>query len=328
MKKKLLIIVPIILVLIIGIFTGLYFLTDLFKSPKTLFYKYLAQSIESESGKYSYDDFLEELKKQSETNSSSNGNITIETSLEDESYDILKDMKIDYSAKVAPSQEKAYYNAEVAYKNKKIATGELLITDNKYGVKSNNIYDKYIYAENSNLKSLAEKLGIDNTSIPDSFEKINIYDLYYISKEKRKSITDRYFDILDEKLDKDKFSAEKNVEIDVNGESIKADAYTLSINSSDVYDIMLSIFETLKDDDETLDLLMEKYDMLNINESLISAKSENISISKEDIKSAIQDIITELEQYESYSEDSNTNIKLTVYASKGDRKSTRLNSSH
>lgn len=310
MKKKILIIVPIILVLIAGIFTSLYFFTDLFKSPKTLFYKYVAKSAEPLK-ELSYDEFLGDLEKVTKTPVTSEGSVSIEADLNDTSADILKDLKIDYTAKAAPAEDKFEYNFNLKYKDEKALSASILGNNNKYGIKSEDLYKDYIYVENANLKDLAKKLGMDNSSIPDSFQDINIYDLYYISKDTRKSIKDTYYKALDKELDKDNFSAEKNVKVDVNGKEVKADAYTLTLKPEDVYDIMIALFETLESDDETLDLLMQKYEML------ASYASADEKLSKEDLKSAVSDIVKDLKSSKTKAEGASGKLRLTVYASKG-----------
>ena len=44
MKKKLKIIIPAVLGVLVGAALSIYFFTDLFKSPKTLFYKYVGKA--------------------------------------------------------------------------------------------------------------------------------------------------------------------------------------------------------------------------------------------------------------------------------------------
>lgn len=310
MKKKLLIIIPIILVVLVATFAALYIFTDLFKSSETLFYKYLAKTFESENN-YSYDNFLEDVKFYNEKACTSETNISLEVDFEDsEDVDFLNDLKLSTVTVQSPKQEDVQTKLSIAYKNDTLAELELLKSKNNYGIKCEDLYKDYIYVENESLKDLAEKFGIDSEYIPDSISTIDIYELLYISPDFRKDFSKEYLKSLQEELDKDKFSTEKGVKVEVNGEKIEADAHTLTLKAEDFYNILISLLETLEDDDATLDLVIEKFD-------LVFADYEDLSISKDDLKSSLSDIIEELEYNKEYYSDASGKIKLTVYESKG-----------
>ena len=213
-------------------------------------------------------------------------------------------------SKHSPKQEEGYVNTNISYKEDTLTSIELLNSNNNYGAKCSDIYKDYFYFENKNLKELAEKLGISPEGIPDSISKINLYELLYVSKDTRKSISDRYFKAIDSSLDKDNFTADKNTEITVNGKDIKADGYTLSMDSEDFYDVLLSVFETLKDDDEALDLLVEKV-------KILSANTDSVEISKDNLKTAVDELITSLEEAKDSNSSASGEIEITVYESKG-----------
>ncbi len=309
MKKKLKIIIPLVLVVIIAIITSLYFFTDLFKSPKTLFFKYMGKTFQSEKG-YTYDKFLEELDFYFAKASTTNAEITIDANIDgvdQKTLEEIKNVKLTMVSKVGPKQEQSYSKTELSYKNDNLTSIEYLNSDNNYGIRCSDIYKDYFYIENSGLKNLAKKLGADPTTVPDSISKINIYDLFYISKDTRKSILNRYYKVLNSELDKDNFSSEKNVKIDVNGKEVKADSYSLSLSEDDLKSILVETMNTLKDDDETLDLLVEKYKMSLGN-------TETTEISKDDIKKSIDDTIKTIEKTE---ETGLGKVKITVYETKG-----------
>ncbi|HOZ54673.1 MAG TPA: hypothetical protein PK993_01315 [Clostridia bacterium] len=309
MKKKLKIIIPVVLVVIIAIITSLYFFTDLFKSPKTLFFKYMGKTFQSEKG-YTYDKFLEELDYYFAKASTTNTELTVDANIEgvdQKTLEEIKNVKLSMVSKVGPKQEQSYSKMELSYKNDSLTSIEYLNSDNNYGIRCSDIYKDYFYVENSGLKNLVKKLGADPTTVPDSISKINIYDLFYISKDTRKSILNRYYKVLNSELDKDNFSSEKNVKIDVNGKDVKADSYTLSLSEDDMKSIILETMNTLKDDDETLDLLVEKYKMSIGN-------TETTEISKDDIKKGIDSSIKSLEKSE---ETGLGKVKITVYETNG-----------
>lgn len=311
MKKKLKIIIPVVLILIVAIFAILYFVTDLFKSPKTLFFKYMGKAFETEE-KYTYDDYLEDLKFYYEKANTSELEITMDANLEDaeEGIEELSKFKLGLLSQVGPKQEESYSKITAYYDNEALTSVEFLNSNNNYGLKCADVYKDYFYFENKNLSELFEKLGIDATGFPDSIEKINVYDLLYIDEDLRKSILDRYSDILNKELDKDNFSTEKDVSVKVNGEKLKVDTYTLTLKAEDCCNLLISIVEELKDDDELLDLFIEKFDM-------IYGDYEELEVSKEDLQAGLEDLLEELEDSMDSAKESSGKIKITVCEKNG-----------
>lgn len=314
-KKNKIIIAIIAVIVVITIAIGaVYATTDLFKSPKDLFYKYLAQNIES-SNEFNYDEILNNYKSMREKSYTANGEVSIDIKSDDEDsqeiFDEVNKMKIKTEEKSIPKENKTYTNIKLDYDNSNLLEASLVKNNDVYGVKSDILYDKYITAENNNLKELAKKLGIDEDNIPDKFEEINTYELLYISKEDRNKIVETYKKVLDESFAKDKYTVEKNVETTVNGETVKANAYSIKINEKEALNACIKFLETLKNDDLTLDLVVEKVNMTNIN----SVMDEDEKLSKDKIKDEIEDAIEDLKDELEYASDDEVTIK--VYASKG-----------
>lgn len=355
MKNKKLLIIPIVLIILlvlaIGVSASLYFFTDLFKSPKQLFFKYLGESIEFDKD-FDYDKSLAEYKEQSEKSYTATGEITaslnydeLENNLSNSSSssnqkyvqtvmnnvkDTLDKTKIQYSEESIPTKQKYHMNIKPIYNGNEVTNLELLVNDDNYGIKCSDLYDKYVYVQNNNLKALASKLGINSSSIPDKIEKTDPYELLYIAPETREQISEKYTELFDEKLTKDMFTKQKNVSTSVNGESVDANAYTLTINGVQAYDIMHSFLETLKEDDTTLDLIIQKMEQAGVKESIentsmstfiitsssTSSKNITVALDKDYLKDMIQDMIDELEHdKDSFTE--NENISFTVYSYKG-----------
>lgn len=337
-NKKIIIIILIVLILLLAIGAGgfafVYFKTDLFKSPKDLFYKYVGQSFKA-SEDFDYDKFLSDYKSISEKSYKSTGeiNLDIKTDISDtqEIADILNKSKLTYNLSRIPKEEKSYITIGATYDNKEFTRFEGLSTNNSYGIKCGDLYDKYIYIENDNLQELCKKFGINSSSIPDKIKKIDTYDLLYISKDTRNKIKETYYNIIDKKLDANKFTTNKNVETSVNGETLKTNSYSLELTQKETDEILIAILETLKNDDLTLDLILEKAEQSNIKDSFeqsinyrssyysyfdVSSTSETITLNKDYLKEQIQDLIDSLNDDIADANDSNK-IKLTVYSYKG-----------
>lgn len=373
MKNKKLLIIPIILIILLvlgaGVSAILYFQTDLFKSPKQLFFKYLGESVKFDKD-FDYDKTLAEYKEKAEKSYTATGEITaslnydeLENELSNPSSssnnksmqtmmstvkDTLDKTKIQYSEESIPTKQKYHMNIKPLYNDIEITNLELLASGDNYGVKCTDLYDKYVYIENNNLKAFASKFGINSELIPDKFTKTDPYELLYVAPETRKQISEKYTELLDEKLTKDMFTKQKNVSTSVNGENVEATSYTLTLNGEQTYDILLSFLQTLKEDDLSLDLIIQKMEQAGIKESIenaystvssmstsstytsedpfvdfpsttsssTSSKNTTITLDKDYLKDMIQDMIDELED-DKDSFNANEKISFTVYSYKG-----------
>lgn len=311
-KKGLIAAIVVAIIIILALAGGLiYAKTDLFKPADKLFYKYLL----GEKTEFDYDEFLEEVKNAEEKEYSSNGEINANIDMQSISayarnnLNNINKFKIEFEQKNKPNENKMSSNIKLSYDNKDVVEADLVKNSDIYGIQSDIMHDKYIVVENNNLKELAKKLGMDEEKIPDKFEQVEAYDLLYVSKEDRKEIVDKYKQVVNNKIGKDKYTAEKNVETEINGEKIKTNTYKLTITEKEVYETIKSILETAKDDEKTQELIISKYEMINKNVQ----NSEELT--KDNIKDYIDDLISDVDRELKYaSEDS---MDIIVYVNKG-----------
>lgn len=311
-KKGLIAAIAVAIIIILALAGGLiYAKTDLFKPADKLFYKYLL----GEKTEFDYDEFLEEVKNAEEKEYSSNGEINANIDMQSISayarnnLNNINKFKIEFEQKNKPNENKMSSNIKLSYDNKDVVEADLVKNSDIYGIQSDIMHDKYIVVENNNLKELAKKLGMDEENIPDKFEQVEAYDLLYVSKEDRKEIVDKYKQVVNNKIGKDKYTAEKNVETEINGEKVKTNTYKLTITEKEVYETIKSILETAKDDEKTQELIISKYEMINKNVQ----NSEELT--KDNIKDYIDDLISDVDRELKYaSEDS---MDIIVYVNKG-----------
>ena len=298
--------------IIVALCVFVYAKTDLLKSPKELFYKYLGKSVESE---FDYSEFLEQYKtiSQKSYNTTTSFSADVKSdSIDEEIAKAISDSKIIVEQKVDPSKEKIYESVELKYKDNEGIKAEFLGNNNQYALKSDILHDKYISIENKNLKELLSKFGYESDDFPDEIKIMDTYEFLYISNNDLKTIKQTYMNVLDSTISKDSYKAEKNVDITVNGESIKSNSYTLTVSEKQFYDAGVKTLETLETDDLTLDIIESKLNMLYENGMI----TEDQRYSKDDIKASIKEILDELKSSESEVSE-NENIKITVYESKG-----------
>lgn len=311
-KKGLIAAIVVAIIIILALAGGLiYAKTDLFKPADKLFYKYLL----GEKTEFDYDEFLEEVKNAEEKEYSSNGEINANIDMQSTSAyarnnlsDVNK-FKIEFEQKNKPKENKMSSDIKLSYDNKDVVEANLVKNSDIYGIQSDIMHDKYIVVENNNLKELAKKLGMDEENIPDKFEQVEAYDLLYVSKEDRKEIVDKYKQVVNNKIGKDKYTAEKNIETEINGEKVKTNTYKLTITEKEVYETIKRILETAKDDEKTQELIISKYEMINKNVQ----NSEELT--KDNIKDYVDDLISDVDRELKYASDDS--MEIIVYVNKG-----------
>ena len=311
-KKGLIAGIVVAIIIILALAGGvIYAKTDLFKPADKLFYKYLL----GEKTEFDYDEFLEQVKNAEEKEYSSNGEINANIDMQSTSayarnnLNNINKFKIEFEQKNKPKENKMSSNIKLSYDNKDVVEANLVKNSDIYGIQSDIMHDKYIVVENNNLKELAKKLGMDEENIPDKFEQVEAYDLLYVSKEDRKEIVDKYKQVVNNKIGKEKYTAEKNVETEINGEKVKTNTCKLTITEKEVYETIKSILETAKDDEKTQELIISKYEMINKNVQ----NSEELT--KDNIKDYIDDLISDVDRELKYASEDSMNI--IVYVNKG-----------
>ena len=188
-RKKIIIIMVIILLIVLlaigGVFA--YITTDLFKSNQTLFFKYMGQTLESI--KYVENTQLSEIENLKEEKPYTIvGNLNFEAGEDntDLNANALSKLALNIEANVNKPEEKAYAKVNVTNSNQSLFTLEYANSNNIYALKSDEIVTAFLGIENENLKVLAQKLGIYDTSvIPDSINFANINEILNITDEEK-----------------------------------------------------------------------------------------------------------------------------------------------
>ena len=279
--------------------------SDFFKTPKELFLKYSFQNTKM-LPEYNYNELIKQLAKIKEEKYETTGNITFNVNSQyayNDNYSIkqvkeeIEKLNINYKIKNINNDNKSSTDLNIKYDNTDLINIQLLNNNDRYGIKYNDFYDKYLYIENDNLKKVAKKLGLDSNYIPDKIEVMSLYDLLYIDNNELKRIIKEYSSIVNEAINNEKFSYVKNVEINYNNEKIRTNKYTLKLTNKDLLDLYIKILEKLKNDDDTLDIIIDKINKIGFY------------YSKENLKIYLQDEIDKYANYEVKEE----NIEINVY---------------
>lgn len=267
MKKKiaLTLLIVVILLGIGGVYA--YFATNAFKTDKELFFSYMTSDWLSDLK----DENLKEYIKKQENNAYTNkGSIALEVqddgSISDETLQMIKNSKITFEGKTDNSKKIAEQTLTMELAQGINIPVKVRRDGETLGIQSNLLNTKFIAVRNENLKNLLERLGADAEDVPD---KIDFEESTFTESE-IKELKEKYFSILDENLDEELFSKEKE-----NDQTI----IKLSMTEENAKDVLIKIFQTIRDDET----LLKKFSGV---------------IDKDDLKQQIDDLVDELKDIE------------------------------
>lgn len=255
-KKRVIIILSIIiLILIIGTGTALAYLkTDLFKTNKQLFLKYISELGQVVNG-FDDEELNDYFEKQNITPYSNEGklSVNINVPLVEEEFKNANAVNITFGGKRDENNKKQEQKISLNYSDTVSFPIEYKRDGDLYALTSNIVVDKYVAVKNDGLKQLFEKFGLSDVSmIPDKIEQ-NEMTLDEL-EDKLNEILEKCGNILVENLKDSNFS------------KIDKDKIALTLSQEEVKTIMLKLLEELKND----------VNLLGIDEEEIQAEMEDL----------------------------------------------------
>ncbi len=309
MKILIISLVVLLIVLVGGTFAFLYFMTDIFKSPDQLFYKYLAQN--TEIVKLVEQPGLEAFNSKKQLNSYINvGDFSFEITSNDaelkEVADIMNDLTVNFSGRADRVNDRAYQEINLLYKTTNLFKLKYLQDGNKYALASDDIVNKYVGIENNNLKELAKKFGLTDEQLvafPDKIEVKDYSSLFEISDADAKRIQETYSAVFTNNIPKEKFVKEDKMVIQQNNQSYDINRYSLSLTDKEINNVLTQLLTTLKNDDATLNLIIAKMALID----------ETQQLTVDELKESIQAMLDENQEVE----ENGSTLKITVFEYNG-----------
>lgn len=308
-RKKRILIIVIISVLILSIILGgvyayLYFKTDILKSNKELFYKYIAKNeniIQVIDTKWmnEYED------KVMTTPYNNSGEITINVSNEKNESQLntmLNNIKLNFSGSTDLLENKSYQDIKLLYsdENKELFDVKFLKEDQLYGVKSDEILIKYLSVKNEDIKQLYNRLGIeDKNKIANKLEKYDLNKIINIPEERKLELQQKYMDVLNSHIPASSFEKEKDVSVTVDNEVYVANKYSVKLTGDEYINIKIKLLEALLNDNTTLNEIIK---ILQKDDGYITVLKTEIQEAIENIKRepSNSEIAVQIAVYEKY----------------------------
>ena len=289
-KKNKIILISIILLVICILLVGIsyaYFATDIFKSNKNLFFKYITQISDEKEGLIETS-LKEYLQKQKNTPYLDDGSITVNITAKNgqEQFSNTNNMNLTFEGQVDKKNKQVEQNISLNYlENVKFPLSYKKIGDT-IGMQTTYIGNKYITTK---LEESGTLTNIDTTA---SLEKMQELTNVPFSKEDWQYIKDTYLKVCNQQLQDNNFSKI---------EEANSKGYKLALNGEELKSFLVKLLETLKNDQRSLD---------KINE-YIKAQKNSSKITASSIDNLIKDINNNTEL-------NDQNLEITVYQNKGE----------
>lgn len=261
-NTKILLILIIIIVIIILAGVGiLVFATDIFKSDKEMFFKYMADIGDSKKG-FIDDGLKQYFEKKNNTPYNDEGEFSVNISSDNEQkkFENVNNFNISFSGQVDTANSKAAQNISLNYSNDVKFPINYKQIENKIGLQTKYVGSKFVAIETEKLNKLSEDLD-DVESYGEKVDKLQKMGKVELTEDEKSHIKDTYITVINQQLEKDKFSKVK--ESDMSG-------YKLSLTGTDLQNVLVKLLETLKNDQTTVDKLNE-YLKIQKNSAKITA---------------------------------------------------------
>ena len=283
-SKKILIIVIIMIVVlaIAGTTLGfLYLKTDLFKSDKELFQKYIMQDIEKigEIAKSNIYQTYEDAKTQNIFESNTDIDITYS-----EGGEISSPFNdLSFSFKEQKENEYSYRNAKILYQDETYLEIEGIRDQELYGIRFPEV-KQFVSVKNINESQNTQNLGINDEIVQNITEVIDNDNLLIdkvFTQDEINTLINTYFNILKNNIENASFSSQKNVMITVDNNTIKANAYIATLQPNQVQEIITQILTDIKNNE----IILNKIEELGLSEenfyTYIDNYLENLGIDEQ-----------------------------------------------
>lgn len=261
-NTKILLILIIIIVIIILAGVGiLVFATDIFKSDKEMFFKYMADIGDSKKG-FIDDGLKQYFEKKNNTPYNDEGEFSVNISSDNEQkkFENVNNFNISFSGQVDTANSKAAQNISLNYSNDVKFPINYKQIENKIGLQTKYVGSKFVAVETEKLNKFSEDLD-DVESYGEMVDKLQKMEKVELTEDEKSHIKDTYITVINQQLEKDKFSKVK--ESDMSG-------YKLSLTGTDLQNVLVKLLETLKNDQTTVDKLNE-YLKIQKNSAKITA---------------------------------------------------------
>lgn len=273
-KKILVIVIIIVAVLAVAgtVFGYLFFKTDILRMSNELFAKYINQNIEIYN-KLSDSKVLNTYKNlKDEDKYEENSELTVTYSEGGEISNPFNNLKAKLNVQKDNDENYYYADGQIIFAEEEYLESEIIKEKDVYGVRFSDVAKQFIGVKNDqNLEETAKDIGIDSiylNTIMNIIDGTQSASEEVISTQNAEDLKSKYMKILTDSIAKGTFSKQKKAMITYNNTTTKTNAYTVSLSSQQVENMLIQILNTAKSDTTLLDKFSSFINQDDINTQL------------------------------------------------------------
>lgn len=308
-KIKIIIIILIVLIFLVGIGgTVLYFTTDMLKSSKILFQKYIAQDMQNivDVFEVSKEEQNIDLLRKSDYKEATNATLKyLEKENDEQEVYTIKEEGINKA-----QENSSYRNISMSYGDNVLMSVDLLSQNNTYGFRLANLVQQFVSVQNATVPYFVSSMGLDGSIFQETLKGVDVAGLLDFSDEEVEQLTNTYMSVVLKDLDKAHYSSKRNSIITLNNkESVTTNAYTLTITKNELDKLYKKLLNQAINDN----VILAKLDSIDSKIKEAGFKEAEGKSLKEQYISKLKEIVDGLE----YQGEDSRKISVTVYEQKG-----------
>ena len=260
-SKKILIFVIIMIIVLAIAGTSLVYLylkTDFLKSDKVLFNKYIMQDIQSIQEIAQSNIYQTYKNVKSQNVYESNTDINISYSQGGEISSPFNELKFNF--KEQKENEYNYRNAKILFQDENYLEVEGIKDSDLYGIRFPNEIKQYLSIRNTDNAQYLGNIGINEeilVKIMQILDNNNLLVNEIFPENEIETLINTYFNIIKQNVENATYSSQKNVLITLNNNTIKANAYTATLQPTQVQETINQLLNNIKNDEIILTKIQE-----------------------------------------------------------------------
>ena len=283
-KKRLIIAIIIILILVLAIagagFAYLYIKTDTFRTDQELFAKYISQNAETLQ-KFSDSQTIKQYENLKNVEKfESNTKIKTTYSEGGEVSNAINNLYGTIVVQKNATDNYFYADGQVILDEQKYLESEIIKDKDVYGIRFTDVVKQFITVrDDDKFNDVANDIGIDSTKLEKIMNGIDgtgkVTDAIATDSE-TEILKNKYMQLVIDTLKQGKFASNKKAVITYNNNTVNTKAYSVSLTSEQVENLLIQILNNLKTEDAIISNLQtskEKYQE-DIDKEINSLTSE------------------------------------------------------
>lgn len=254
--KGILIIILLLLIILIGLSGFYYWYTNMYETPKMAFFKYISQNNIAEIFDTEiYYNMIEKINSESfESSTTANFTTNIKNNFT-ENADVSK-FELNVDVKSNKEDEKNYAQAKITYLSNDIFDVTFLSDKENMAIGSTEVLDKYLATSKQNLtesidKTINSDIQLEDENIDKQLDNF-INNKINLDEEYKKQKINEYMQIVFDQIPEEAVTLAENSQITINSSVVNSNAYTMELDANVYKNIVTSLTEKLKNDNELL----------------------------------------------------------------------------